>query len=587
MCGLIGLTGDNKELLAKAAKTFDYRGPDAFGSFSDSHMTLGLNRLAIVDIDPRSNQPFVDVTGNYVISYNGELYNYTNLREELEKKYNFRTTSDTEVLLYGYIEYGVEIFSKVEGMFGVAIYDKAKGQVVLGRDHRGIKPLLYYFNNEDLFFSSEIKGIIKILKEKNISFEIDNEAVDLYWSLGYIPEPFSLYKDIKKLPRQSYMIYHVDTKKLQAPVKYSLPTSQVNSKADFVKLLEKKVLNHIEADVPVGVFFSGGTDSSLIAAILHKYKKDLETFSIKVSYKTEDYKYFRKIAEHLKLKNSEYVFETKEFDDVYEEIMLKIDDPTYDNSIFPTYFVSKKASEKVKVVLSGEGGDEFFSGYHRSLYLNKMKNSWFDNHVNILDWFYIHLPSFKSKNFLFERLNRSLRLPTSYYILSMSPSRDQMSWASFCKIKKYIISKNLKPLEYDQELYLENDLLRKTDLATSYASLEGRVPLLDYEVLSASEKFGDEKLKDGVLKSFLKSILSEYIPEDLVYRSKSGFGLGLPVFFKESKFLSSDLNNAISFLKQENLLNIKSSDVNNLVNKYPNLGFAIITLYRSIINTRF
>lgn len=583
MCGIIGINENNNILIRKVSESFSYRGPDAYSDYADSFITLGHHRLSIIDTDHRSDQPFWDDRKEICVVYNGEIYNFEKLRRQLSSKYNFRTTSDTEVLVYAYREWGLRMTEYIQGMFAFAIYDSNLKKILLMRDHRGIKPLYYYAENGIFVFASELKGIIGMLKEKEISFPINKKSIDLYLTLGYVPSPYTIYNRIFKLPRASYLEYDLNKKEITSEGKYSVKYRKVTDSVEYTKLIEENILSHLVADVPVGVFFSGGTDSSLIAAILHKYNIDLETFSIHIGYKSEDAHFFKKISDYLNIKSNVYNFDKAELNEIYQEVMDKIDEPSYDNSIFPTYFVSKKASEKVKVVLSGEGGDEFFYGYPRSLILKRLNDKG-DYHISLLDHLFFVTPSFRLKNFIFERLFVVFKKPVSFYILHMSPARDRATLRSWKITKKEFKKRNVKPVEFDQEFYLENDLLRKTDFATSYVSIEGRVPLLDIEIVENSKNFEEQKLEGGTLKSFLKKILTSYLPKNMVYRSKSGFGLNMAVLFKESKYLKDDLVKAINYLKEKSIVSFKIRNLDNLMSRYPHYCFSLIVLYRAILN---
>lgn len=583
MCGIIGINEKNTRLVKEASSSFSYRGPDAYADYADSYITLGHHRLSVIDTDHRSDQPFWDDKKEIGVVYNGEIYNFKELKSHLLKKYDFRTTSDTEVLVYAYREWGVKMTEHIQGMFALALYDSNLKKVFLMRDHRGIKPLYYCVKDGFFAFASEIKGITHILRSKGISLEFNKDAIDLYITFGYIPSPYTMYKDIHRLPKASYLEYDLRDNVIVSRGEYNISYKKITSIDDFQKLLEEKVLAHLAADVPVGVFFSGGTDSSLIAAILHKHNINLETFSVDINYKTDDAHYFKKISEHLGIKSHSYSFGIKEFEEVYKEVMDKIDEPTSDNSIFPTYFVSKKASEKVKVVLSGEGGDEFFYGYPRSLVLNNL-NERADYRISLFDILFFITPSFTLKNHIFQKLFVLFKKPVSYYLLHMSPARDKATLRGWIKAKKEFQKRRLKPLAFDQEFYLEDDLLRKIDLAASYASIEGRVPLLDIDIIKNADYFEDEKLEGGVLKAFLKKVLSGYLPKELVYRSKSGFGVNMATFFKESAYLKSDLLKAIEFLNEKGISVKYMKNTDAFIDKYPNYCFSLVCLYRAILN---
>ncbi len=583
MCGIIGINENNEALVRKAGKAFAYRGPDASATFSDKSITFGHHRLSIVDVDPRSTQPLCDTDRKIWIVFNGEIFNFKEVRALLEDKYDFNTASDTEVLVYAYKEWGKDMTKYIEGMFALAIYDTDKQTVLLLRDHQGIKPLYYYAKDGVFAFTSEVKGLTKFLREKKISLELDHKALELYMVFGYIPSPYSLYKDVLKLPKGSYLTYDLKNKKVLETGRSVTVSKKVVTEQEYIDLIEKKVLMHLIADVPVGVFFSGGTDSTLIAAILHKHKVDLETFSIKLDYKTEDAKYFGMISEHLQLKSNVYDFDVNTLDSVYEEVMGKLDEPTFDNSIFPTYYVSKKAAEKVKVVLSGEGGDEFFYGYPRSFELSKMKEV-ADYSLSFFDYVYFATPPFKAKNHVFQKVFRVFKKPISYYLVQMSVARDRATISSWKAVKEECRKRSITPMGLDQELYLENDLLRKTDLATSYSSIEGRVPLLDIDILENSGTIEDKKLEGGVLKAFLKKMLATYIPKEMVYRSKSGFGVNMVTFFESSKYLQADLAKALPFLAERGIKTPRIGRIDVAIRKYPHLCFALISLWRSIVN---
>lgn len=587
MCGIIGINESNEGLVRKAAQRFCYRGPDASGFFSDERVTLGHHRLAIVDLDARANQPMADDMGTVEVVFNGEIYNFKELRAELEQKYTFRTTSDTEVLLYAYREWGSTMACRLQGMFALGIYDMTQGKIILMRDHAGIKPLYYYAHDGVMVFASELKGVVAALRAKNIHPVLDEKALDLYFVFGYIPSPYSIYIGVRKLERASLLEYDLALKKIIRQETYKSEYARVQSKEEYAALLEKKILAHLAADVPVGVFFSGGTDSSLVVSVLHKYGINLETFSIGIDYKTDDGFYFRKIAEHLGITSHVFDFTIAEFDRVYEPVMSRMDEPTSDNSIFPTYFVSAKAAEHVKVVLSGEGGDEYFYGYPRSLVLHGLNGygEYFDRRVSVIDLLFFLTPSYTAKNYFFERLFRLCRMPYSYYLLAMSPSRDNMSLRQWRLAKKEIRGRNIRPMALDQELYLENDLLRKTDFATSYASIEGRVPLLDIEIIQNAKKFEVEKLTGGVLKAFLKSILAEYLPAELVYRNKSGFGTNMQRNFEQSQYLKKDLETALIYLAKKNICCFSRHRMDAYMKRYPNYCFALISLYYALHNT--
>ena len=299
-----------------------------------------------------------------------------------------------------------------------------------------------------------------------------------------------------------------------------------------------------------------------------------------MSHKKEDKEFFTNISKHLNIKSNVYKFGDTEFDQVYSKVMNKLDEPFVDASVFPTYYVSKQAAKKVKVVLSGEGGDEYFYGYARHKTLYSLRNK-ADYKMTWLDNLYFGLPKFKQKNYLFKILFRLNQQPLSFYLASKSIGKDLVFWA---KCKKEMEKQQLKPLEIDKKLYLENVLLRKIDLATSYNSIEGRVPLLDIDFIQSSDNFEDKKLEEGQLKAPLKEILCSYLPKNLVYRGKSGFGVDMRHQFKRSAQLKEDYAKAVEYLKKRDLLprKFKKSNPEWYLSRVPNFCFSIIVLYYTL-----
>ena len=584
MCGIFGINESNEKLAELASRTIAYRGPDQQAVWADRHVSLGFNRLAIIDLDQRANQPMWDEDRELAIIFNGEIYNFKELKRDLEADYKFRTKSDTEVLLYGYKKYGASFVERLNGMFAFCIYDIKKGKILLFRDHAGIKPLYYYEKHGLFLFASEIKAIIRALGAKGLEPEINHEALKTYFAFAYIPSPKTLYKNIRKLPRSSFLEFDLKKKEIIHIETFSPPSEPPANHEQLFSLVERAIMEHLVSDVPVGVFFSGGTDSSTIASVLHRRGVDLETFSIRVLGREADRKYFSEIAKHLALRSHVYDFAAREFNEVYEEVMSKMDEPNPDISIFPTYYVAKRAAKHVKVVLSGEGGDELFFGYKRQRAMSYLRASEDAAGLSLLDRLFVYTPSFKGKNYLFEKSFILAGKPASAYLLSMSPSRDLISPDAWKAAKRELTERAKDPLYFDRDLYLENALLRKTDYATSLNSIEGRVPLLDSRIVGAAPRFEDEYISANLQKPVLKEMLARALPHDLVYREKSGFGMSLPAMLPHSKELDRDLDESIPFLSERNLLYARIPKKAELVRRYPALAFALICLYRTIKN---
>lgn len=579
MCAIIGASGRNSPALKAAAQTIRYRGPDATEFYESDAFSLGHHRLSIIDLDPRANQPMANERGNIRIVFNGEIYNFKELRSELEFVRPFHTTSDTEVILRGYEKWGIDVVKKLKGMFALAILDEAKRKVFLARDHAGIKPLYYYQNGGELVFASEVKAVAKYLREIGKPLEIDREAVGLFLAFGYVPAPQTILKHILRLPAatiaefdlvsHSFLLSPFDTE-----VRHVLP-------AELETLVEEKILKHLVADVPIGLFFSGGTDSSLIAAVLHKHNADLSTWSIRLPGK-QDAKAFEGISAQLNLKSQIAEFGPKELDAVFEEVLSRLDEPLADNSIFPTYFVSKLAAKKVKIVLSGEGGDEYFLGYPRMRVLGGLRRV--SAKLGLVDRLFYVTPDFPGKNRFFLMLFEKAGDAVGYYLLAMSPGRNLVPKEVWAEARR-IVADVQDPLSFDAKLYLENDLLRKTDLATMYNSIEGRVPFLDPDVIALARRISPvEHFADGTTKAVLKHMLARLVPREFVYRGKSGFGMDLRHFWTASEKLGPALQEAEASLARHGVILPLEAGWAQYTERYPNFVFGLITLARSIDN---
>lgn len=582
MCGIIGSTHLDRVVLERAASTFRYRGPDATAFFFDTQIALGHHRLSIIDVAARADQPMWDEEKTVGIVFNGEIYNFQALKQELSSRYSFRTTSDTEVFLYAYKEWGVACLQRFHGMFACAIYDTRQQKLLLCRDAMGIKPLYYAYHEGYFSFASELKGLTKLFREEGIVLERNQEAIELYSVFGYVPSPLTLYRSMWKLPRSSWLEFDLTAKTEPVVHSYVLEDPPVQNEEEFANIIEERTLEHLVADVPVGVFFSGGTDSSLIASILQKHRLHLKAFSLRMKGKEQDEYYFNTIAQKLGIEATVLTFGVKEFDEVYPLVMCQMDEPLADNSLFPTFYLSREAAKRVKVVVSGEGGDELFLGYPRDLALARLQGA--VDRYSWLDRLYTSLPFFPAKNAIFERIFLLARKPVSYYLVHMSPARGLLSAAAWRRTKEFMQYSKSKPLFFDRDFYLENDLLKKLDMATSYASIEGRVPLLDRAIVANAEHFLSRHLQEGILKAFLKRLLCRYLPSELVYRGKSGFGMNLHEYFHQSIHLKADLRKAIYWLKQEKVFipSFAETNLEGFIRRSPNYGLALISLYYAL-----
>lgn len=581
MCAIIGAATSEAISLSAGLSALRHRGPDASAIWNDAMVTLGHNRLSIIDLDARSNQPFFDAAGKIGIVYNGEIYNYKQLRDELrELGHTFRTESDTEVVVEAYAEWGVACLERFEGMFAFALYDVAAAEVLLATDHQSIKPVFYALRDGDLFFASEIKGVTALYKERGWKPDVDTEALDTYFAFGQIPAPATLFTGVRRLAPAQYVSFDLATRALEEQTY----VPRMAEPHEVAEAIEHAVASHLVADVPVGVFFSGGVDSSLIAALLKKQGVNLQAFCVEIADRPEDAVYAKRVSTELDFPYKRFSFDIAEFESIYTEVVSRIDEPFADSSIFPTYYVAKRAREDVTVALSGEGGDEFFFGYPRSRDLLSLRTARLDVGVGLLDRLYGVLPAFRGKNKLFERLFVFFRKPVAFYLLTMSPSKSLMSFAQWRSAKRIIAQKVTEAIAMDAALYLPNILLRKADLATMFASLEARVPLLDVGVVAAARTIVGEAEKSSELKPVLKKILEQYVSKDIVHRKKTGFGLRTRSYFDQSVMLQKDFATALAFLEERGYVRIRVPDTETLLCKYPNVCWQLLFLYHAIKN---
>lgn len=548
MCGILG--GNNRRWdYKKGIECMLHRGPDGIRVSPADDFTLAFARLAIIDLSSNGMQPMFSYDNQVGIVFNGEIYGYQKLRRSLEKKgYKFRSTADTEVILNAYLEWGEKFITKVDGMFGMAIYDKREGVVRLFRDRVGIKPLYYYYDGADFGFASELKGIVNMCS--TVSFKVDKTAVYDYLNYLYIPEPKSYYKNVYKLLPGHYLVYDIRSKrivqnsaywKLTVNGRQAAERKQEDLVEELKYLLSESVQEQMVADVPVGTFLSGGTDSSIVTYEGHKVNPRIESFSIGFTPRGyNELEYVRKFAEKYRISLNSKVFTPSVFQTNYGKLRSWYDEPFADTSAFPTYVISELAREKVTVILTGDGGDEVFGGYYRYkdlwrkekrkgpdnllvsfIYdkLNKNKNSWF--------WL-------DDLNFLMKDNTWVLRIGDKEWRRRLGIAQDYDKYWAF---RRYY-QKDLPPITRAQYLdlktYLPGDILTKVDRASMAVSLEVRVPLLSRKLIEFSFSLSEkDRLPNGTLKGLLKKAYEEEIGKNILYRRKMGFTMPNDVFFEK------------------------------------------------------
>lgn len=565
MCGICGIyhfDGQriDKALLQRMNNTLIHRGPDGEGYFIKSNIGLGHRRLSIIDLES-GKQPMGNEDGSVQVVFNGEIYNFLELKKDLEAKgYRFRTRSDTETIVYGYEEWGEDFVQKLRGMFAIALWDSRNQKLLLIRDRIGKKPVYYYLGRDRILFASEIKAL---LMDKSIPKEIDPIALDSYLSFGYVPSPLSIFKAIRKLPPAHMAVcrpghfsvrqyWHLDMGNEGS----AKPEEEVLE--DLRARFDEAVQLRLTSDVPLGAFLSGGVDSSAVVASMAGLigKEPVKTATIGFSEKRfDEMEYARIVAGQYQTDHTEFVVNPDALE-VLKNIVWHLDEPFADASAIPTYYVSKMARQKVTVALSGDGGDEIFAGYINRYYMNRLEGS-----------IRKKLPSFFRKKILgplgeiyprVDYLPRPFRLKR--FLSNLSHTFEQayfrdMSFYFLPEMKKKLYrpefqtavkdfdacdilgdhfrvnqnSDSTTRVQYvDIKTYLPEDILVKVDRMSMAHSLEVRAPLLDHKLIEYVGFLPSNlKLKGKESKYIFKKMLEGRLPQNILYRKKQGFSIPL------------------------------------------------------------
>ena len=569
MCGIYGINKKlDNELIKNKLLSISFRGPDFAGIKVNEKFSFGHNRLAIIDLDSRSNQPF-ESEGYYIV-FNGEIYNYKEIRKDLKKKgYVFKTDSDTEVILKSYIEYQNDCVKHFNGMFAFVIYDPKKNIFFGARDRLGKKPFYYYKKDNIFEFASQLKQIVL---DKNL--EIDKYAQRLYFRFGYIPEPYSIYKNIYKLEAGYSFTYNLSNCKFTKKQYWDISTNgnKFNDSYNVIKnnlkeLLIDSVNIRLYADVPIGVFLSGGVDSSLISAISSiELNRKIDTFSIKFTdAEFDESKYSKQVAKILGTNHHMLECSHKDMIDLIENIHEYYDEPYNDSSALPMMILSKETKKYVSVALSGDGGDELFWGYNNYFRLKKVSTLY--KLPKIVRYLMSNILG-KSSNYKLTKISKGLKIDTLEELFLYTGrlfdfrdlfNEDNISYLN--EYKKYLFNNKLifdRISDYDLKTYLNGDIFTKVDRATMAYSLEARSPLVDYRIVEFSQKIPFEfKYNNKEGKIILKDILYDYIPKDIFNRPKSGFTVPLKNWFKRElkDYVYETLNE--NQLKKIDNINIK------------------------------
>lgn len=558
MCGIVGFNWRDDEEIRDLAERIKHRGPDGQGFFVDDAVSLGHSRLAILDTSSAGHQPMFyhadcgafsdqwcaksNIPPQVAIVYNGEIYNYPELKSELVSKgYRFNTRCDTECLLAAYLEWGIDCVTHFNGMWSFCIYDMQKRQFFLSRDRLGIKPL-YYFEKDGRFaFGSELKAVLA----KGIERTVDEQALHHYLMFNYAPVTTSILKGVSKLPPATNLIFDLDSsrivkeEKFWKPVFTEEPIEEVEAAHKLRYLLQDAVEKRLLSDVPVGAFLSGGVDSSIICALMRPHVDRLKTFSIRFDYPDfNESEHAKAVAEHLKTEHFEINFNANDVRRLIEELPSYFDEPLADASMIPTYLVSSVAASEVKVCLSGTGSDELFGGYsryHEYLLLRRMLSlpRWVKRAIASV---YKVLNSDKGS-----KLNQLLESTPQTLYLKLFSHLFRGEGGNISCLENLIRSGLVASpgeglnglLRFDQTDYLPGNLLVKEDRATMAHHLEGRVPFLDYRLVEFANSLPCQmKLRGREGKHLLKKAFSGIVPPFVLKRKKQGFGVPLKNYFR-------------------------------------------------------
>ena len=573
MCGIYGcLNFDNKIVDTKTLNNLSngmiHRGPDNQGFLIDKNFGFGMRRLSIIDLDG-GNQPIFNETKNLSIVFNGEIYNYKEIKDKLiQKGHVFQTEGDTEVIIHLFEEKGIDCVNDLNGEFSFAIWDKIKRQLYIARDRFGVKPLYWYQNNKSFYFSSDLLALNRIIGEK-----VSKTSILNYLIYSYVPAPQSIFKNIFKLePGHNLTIKNnkVEKRKYWNLNKKKINKSVIEIKNEIDYLLKDSIKLRLNSDVPLGIMLSGGIDSSTIALYASKELDNISSYTIKYIDKEEkDSISGRFVAEKFKLNHNEYEFFSKNEISSIDEILFKIDEPISDNALIGSYKISKLAhDQKRKVLLSGAGADEIFGGYDRHV-----RDSIFSS------WGFVKLPFYLKwllnpiVNLFRPGFSLTLKNEARLFFCSISGinlhlltkiSKDSKLFQNVLKKldekeKNFKVFNTLKRMQTDLENYLPNNILSLADKASMATSVECRVPFLDHRLVEYCFSLNEKELiLDDKKKGLLKSHLTKHFSYDFLERKKEGFNAPTSDWiFKNFEKIINEFKNSPSLTLSE-IINFKS-----------------------------
>ncbi|MBQ6498707.1 MAG: asparagine synthase (glutamine-hydrolyzing), partial [Ruminococcus sp.] len=553
MCGICGFTGEleNREaVLQRMTEVITHRGPDSDGYYTDDYISMGFRRLSIIDLDT-GDQPITNEDGNLVLTFNGEIYNYKELRKELEAQgHTFATNSDSEVLVHGFEEWGEDMLPMLRGMFAFAIYNKDNKSIFLARDYFGIKPLHYTMIDDDLCYASEIKSI---LEHPNFVKVFNDKALDSYLSFQYCPQPMTFFKDVYCLMPGHFMWFKdgmIETQKyFEAKFKPDNNMSEDEAVAKIEQVFEDSINAHKIADVPVGCFLSSGVDSSYVST----YFEGQKTFTVGFDFgeKYNEISWAQELSEKIGVEHHSKLISSEEFWAAVPKVQYHMDQPLADPSCVALYFVAKLASEHVKVVLSGEGADELFGGYTcyndpRVFKLYQKVVPYFMRRA--IGWVCSKLPDIKGRDFLLRAVHPlEKRYIGNAYMYDEKQKKAILKDPSiatdptrqirrlYTRARRY--DDETKMQYVDINTWLIGDILLKADRMSMANSLELRVPFLDKEVYEVASKLPTPlRVNKFNTKYAMRKAAARRLPEEVAEKPKLGFPVPTRVWLRDEHY---------------------------------------------------
>ncbi len=601
MCGIVGYVNKEKDKTINIKKMADriiHRGPDAEGYYTDEDIALGHRRLAIIDLST-GNQPIFNETKDLIIVFNGEIYNYLELKKELND-HKFTTKTDTEVLIHGYEKWGSELTKKLRGMFAFAIWDKNKKELFIARDQWGIKPLYYYQNNDTFMFASEIKAF---LDHPEFKKELNEEILASYLCFNSIPTTESSFKGVFRVEPGHQLT--LKDNKISIEKFYELKFSENGDYLDITKeindVMKESIKYHEIADVEVGSFLSSGIDSSYLVSLA----KPDKTYTVGYDDpKYDEITLAKDLTDKLGIHNKSKKITKEEYMNAIPKIIYHMDEPLADPSANALYFVSEIASKDVKVVLSGEGADEFFGGYHT--YSEELTHTWYNKIPFFIrrsaSFIASILPPIRGLNFIYRRglkledhnigLGRIFRDDEA---LSLLKNKKQIKTKDITKpfYEEYSSNSNIvKRQAIDYYFWLIRDFLHAVDRQTMIFGLEARTPFLDLEVQKVASKLKTEdKINKNTTKVALRNAAKEVIPNEAFKKKKLGFPVPLREWMRESDYYNLikkefESENANKFFNQKKIIKLLDDHKNNKKDNYKKVWTIYIYLlwYREYFN---